>query len=44
MLSGKGEQLAEPSNDFSPIPAGTYAMEVIESDIAETKNGKASSA
>lgn len=34
------EQLAEPSNDFSPIPVGTYAMEVIESDIAETKNGK----
>lgn len=34
------EQLAEPSNDFSPIPPGTYAMEVIESDIAETKNGR----
>lgn len=34
-----GSQLAEPSNDYTPIPAGVYDLEVSASDIVQTKAG-----
>lgn len=34
-----GSELQEPSADFSPIPAGVYDVEVVESDIVSTKAG-----
>lgn len=33
-----GAGLMEPSDDFSPIPAGVYDAEVVESDVVPTKN------
>lgn len=32
-----GEQLMDPSDDISPLPAGVYDVEVIESDVVPTK-------
>ena len=37
-LSGKFDPNAEPSNDFSPFPTGTYNVQAIDGDVKPTKN------
>lgn len=37
--SASGSALVEGSPDFSPIPAGTYEMEIVDSDVVPTKSG-----
>jgi hypothetical protein len=34
-IAGSYNEQAEPSGDFSPIPAGTYRMKIIESDVED---------
>jgi hypothetical protein len=38
-LSGFNEAANEDMNDFSPLPAGDYVGQVIESDVVEPRNG-----
>lgn len=35
-----GADLAEPSDNLDPVPAGTYDVEMIESDVVQSKSGR----